>query len=220
MNDKVKLEGFLKLLCTIGLVAAVMAPSSAWADNIKLPKRGMQYFTVGLSLNPGFLHDETASSVGLSTTALTAAGMAELGITQIVARNFYMSAEARAGLQWLNDNTADQDGHAPSSKNFAWQLGLYMQWLPLGEDLGLVGTAGLHLFRVQMTDAPLQVLGGEIRIGKYFWTDDEHFLLLEAGYSAPIIQGLDRPTSFDANSTWAERNWSFHRFSLGFEYGF
>ncbi len=123
-------------------------------------------------------------------------------------------------MQWINDNTADKDASAPSSTNFAWQLGLHMNWLPLGEELGFVTTGGIQLFQAHLDDAPLQILGGELRVGKYIWTEEEDFLLVQAGYTAPFIQGLDRPTEFGETSEWSDRNWSFHRFSIGFQYGF
>jgi hypothetical protein len=210
--------------------AGAMLPATARAQEVALPKEGMQYFTFGLSLNPGFIYDPDADQVahgegarggdGPSNYALGAAGMAEVGITQIINRRFFMSAEAQVGLQWLNEHTADKDGSAPSSTSFAWQLGLYMQWLPLGEELGFVSSAGLQLFRVRLDDAPLQILGAEFRLGKYIWTAQENFLLVHVGYTLPFIEGLSRPTEFDSNATWAEEDWTFHRFSLGFQYGF
>lgn len=211
----------LPKLISILLVAAALAfPATASADGVVLPKKGMQYFTFGLSLNPGFLYDESAELSGESTAAVTAAGMGQIGVTQIVTRTFYMSAEAQAGLQWLNDNTADKDADAPSSSNFAWQLGLLAHWLPLGEDLGFETAFGLHIFQAHLEDAPLQVLGADLRLGKYMWQEDEKFLLVQLGYSAPLIQGLNRPTAFGDVSEWSDRNWSFHRFTIGFQYGF
>jgi hypothetical protein len=211
---------FTVCLLTTALLAAVAAlPTPAHAQSVVLPKEGMQYFTAGLSLNPGILHDSGNSNRG-SQSAVAAAGMGQLGVTQIITRTFYMSAEAQVGLQWFDEHTADQDADASSSTSFAWQLGLNMQWLPLGEELGLVTSGGLHLYQVQLDDAPLQVLGGELRVGKYIWTADEEFLLVQLGYTAPLIQGLDRPTEFDATNEWEDRSWSFHRFSIGFQYGF
>jgi hypothetical protein len=217
---KATLELLAKFFTVCLLFAVVASPARAHADSVVLPKKGMQYFTLGLTLNPGFLQDDTGELNGVSNTAFAVAGMGQVGVTQIVTRTFYMSAEAQLGLQWLDEHTADQDANAPSSTNFAWQLGLYMQWLPLGDELGFVTAGGLSLFQTHLEDAPLQVLGGELRLGKYIWTEEEEFLLVQVGYLAPFIQGLDRPTEFDPENVWEDRNWSFHRFSIGFQYGF
>ncbi|MFP4597701.1 MAG: hypothetical protein ACLFVJ_05590 [Persicimonas sp.] len=205
----------------MGAVAAALAtPQTAQAD-VVLPKKGKQYFTAGMSLDPGFLYDSSASELDeVPSTSLTAATMASLGVTQIINRSFFMAAEGRLGMQWLDDNTAAKSGEADSSKNFAWQLGLYGHWLPFEDELGLVAVGGMHLFQIHADDAPLQVLGAELRLGKYIWTANEDFLLVQIGYSAPFIQGFNRPTEFTAESEWTERNWTFHRFTLGFQYGF
>ena len=194
---KVILQDFRKFLVIFGVVAGIVCTAQAARADVVLPKKGMQFLTAGLSLNPGFLYDESASdSDGLATTAVTTSGMARLGLHQIITRQFFMSAEGEVGVQWLNEHTADSDGIAPASSNIAWQLGLYAHWLPFGERSGWSGSFGLHLFQAHLDEAPLQVLGGELRLGKYLWSDDEQFVLVQLGYSAPIIQGLSRPTDF------------------------
>lgn len=212
-----KFGDLIRLALVASLFAALSAPTAARADSVVLPKKGMQYFTFGLSLNPGLLHDDGDGS----STTFGASGMGSVGLHQILTRNFFMSAEGQLGLQWLDEHTADKDGAAPASSNFAWQLGLYAHWLPFGEEMGLSSAVGLHLFQAHLDDAPLQVLGGELRLGKYIWTADESFLLVQLGYSAPIIQGLDQPTDFSGGEDpFEERSWTFHRFSIGFQYGF
>ncbi len=219
-NLKPTLQAFSKLLVMGAVAGALALPQPAQAD-VVLPKKGKQYFTAGMSLDPGFLYDSSASELDdISSTSLTAATMASLGVTQIINRSFFMAAEGRVGMQWFDDNTAAKTGEADSSKNFAWQLGLYGHWLPFEDKLGLVAVGGMHLFQVHADDAPLQVLAGELRLGKYIWTANEDFLLVQLGYSAPFIQGFNRPTDFSGESEWADRNWTFHRFTLGFQYGF
>jgi hypothetical protein len=219
--DKIKAtaQPFLKLLMSL-CVLAVLAWSLPASAEVVLPKKGMRYFTWGLSLNPGVVFDD-GNSQRESSSAFSTAGMADLGITQVINRNFFMSAEARLGIQWMDSHTATLDGQPTAASNsLAWQLGLNGHWLPLGEDVGLMGAAGLHLFRAHLDEASLQVLGAEMRLGKYIWGEDEQFLLLQIGYSAPFIQGLSRPQDFSGEAERTERTWSFHRFMLGFQYGF
>jgi len=203
----------LRLLLAL-LCALAFGIPNLHAQEIALPNDGRQAFTLGLSLNPGILHDPGAAD------ALTGAGMGQIGLTQIINSNFFMSAEAHAGVQWMRAHSAAKDGAAPSASHFAWQVGVYAHWLPFAQEHGWVLNAGLHHFQVHLDDAPLQVMGGEVRLGRYLWSEDERFLLVQVGYSLPIIQGLSRPDEFDNDDAWADENWSFHRFSLGFSYGF
>lgn len=214
------------LLATLCVSSGVLWSAPAGAQQIKLPRKGMQYFTWGMSLDPGFLYDPTAQSLRgdagaahRSKYTLTGAGMATMGLTQVINPQFFMAVEGGAGLQWMRPHTAARDGMGPSATRFAWQLGLNGQWLPFGEEVGWMAGAGLQLYRVQLADAPLQLLGADFRLGKYFWTDDERLLLLQFGYTLPLIQGLSRPDQFDTGG-WRDENWSFHRFRLGFVYGF
>lgn len=197
--------------------AAILWPPNLQAQQVAAPTEGRQYFSVGLNLNPGFLSDPGAQT---GDYAFTTAGMLQLGMTHLITRHFFMSAEAQAGVQWMRANSAAKDGAAPSSSNFAWQVGIYGHWLPFGRDKGWVASPGIHLFRAHLDDAPLQVLAAELRLGRYIWSDEEHFLLIQAGYSFPFIQGLAQPTDFENSETWAQQDWTFHRFSIGFEYGF
>lgn len=206
------LAGLRLLVALLGALA--FGIPNLHAQEVALPNDGRQALTLGLSLNPGVLHDPDAAD------ALTGAGMGQVGLTQIINAHFFMSAEAHAGVQWMRPHTAAKDGAAPGASHFAWQIGVYAHWLPFAQAHGWVVNAGIHHFQVHLDDAPLQVMGGEVRLGRYLWSDDERFLLVQVGYSLPIIQGLSRPDEFDPDDAWADENWSFHRFSLGFSYGF
>lgn len=211
-SSKPALRGSVALVAM--LCATAFSLSDAQAQQVAQPNEGRQYFTVGLSLDPGFMLDSTAD------TAFTSAGMAQVGLSHTINRYFFMSAEAEAGVQWMRAHTAGKDGAAPSASDFAWQVGIYGHLLPFGQESGWVANAGIHLFTAHLEDAPLQVLGGELRLGRYIWTTDERFLLVQVGYALPILQGLARPAQYDENDPWADENWSFHRLSLGFQYGF
>jgi hypothetical protein len=203
------------------LVAAVLAPGVISAQEVVLPREGMQYFAAGLSLNPGLLYDSNADQYP-SQDSFTAAGggTIRVGLHQLLTRNLVMSVEAEAGAQWLDDHTATVDGVRGSALDVAWQAGLMARWLPMGDASGFSTGLGAHFYRMALEDHPLQILGGELRIGKYFWQADESFLLFEVGYAFPLIQGLTLPPDFEGTRDPIERTWSFHRFSFGFQYGF
>lgn len=212
----------LRRILAACVVAAVLTiPGAVCAQDVVLPREGMQYFSAGLSLNPGLLYDSNADQFP-ARDALTASGGGTLriGLHQLLTRSFVMSVEGEIGAQWLDDHTATVDGVRESALDVAWQLGVIARWLPLGDAGGFSTGLGAHFFRMALEDAPLQILGGELRLGKYFWQDDERFLLLEFGYALPLIQGLTLPPDFDGTRGEVERTWSFHRFSIGFQYGF
>ena len=94
-----------------------------------------------------------------------------------------MSIEAEIGAQWLDDHTISTEGVRDSGTRLAWQLGVMARWLAFGELTGITAGAGVHFFRIGLDEAPLQVLGGELRLGKYFWRENDTFLLLEFGYA-------------------------------------
>lgn len=213
-------------IAALSVAVCMLCGAPASAQQLKMPRKGMQYFTWGMSLDPGFLYDPGAEALrgdaGAATRtkyAFTTAGMVRMGLTQVINSQFFMAVEGGVGLQWMRPHTAARDGLGPSATRLAWQLGLGGQWLPLGEETGWMVSAGLELYRVQLADAPLQLLGADWRVGKYFWTDDERFLLVQLGYTLPLIQGLSRPEQFDT-AGWRDEDWSFQRFTLGFVYGF
>jgi opacity protein-like surface antigen len=206
---------------TLLLAVCLLAPTPAQAQDVVLPREGMQYFATGLSLNPGLLYDRNADEFPTQDTfTASGGGRLRLGLHQLLTRNFVMSVEAELGAQWLDEHTATVEGVRESGLDIAWQLGVMARWLPLGDQSGFATGLGAHFFRMALQDAPLQVLGGELRIGKYFWQEDERFLLVELGYTYPLIQGLTLPPDFDGTRGPVERTWSFHRFSIGFQYGF
>lgn len=208
-------------VAVLTLIAGLLLPSVVAAQEVILPREGMQYFAAGLSLNPGLLYDRNADDYP-TQDAFTAAGggTVRAGLHQLINRHLVMSIEAEIGAQWLDDHTATAEGVRESALDVAWQAGVMARWLPLGDFSGVSTGLGVHFYRMSLEDHPLQVLGGELRIGKYFWQDDERFLLLEFGYAVPLIQGLTLPPDFDGTRGPVERTWSFHRASIGFQYGF
>ncbi len=211
----------LGILLAAALVSLV-PPGEASAEEIHMPRVGQQFFAAGLSLQPGFLYDRTRPEArGYNTVAPTGAGTTRLGFHQILTESFMMSAEVDLGVQWLNEHTARVDGEGSSELAFGWQAGILGRWLPAGERAGWTVGTGPHWYNVYLADRPLQSLGVDLRAGRYLWKGTEKFVLLEIGYSAPVIQGLRRGDNFSTEESSATpKNWTFHRFSLSVQYGF
>ena len=207
-------------LLFFGIVSFTAA--SATAEKVHLPRVGQQYLSVGLTLQPGFLYDETTPDArNWSSVAATGAGTTRFGFHQIVSETFLMSAEADLGVQWMNEHTAQTQGRADSELAFSWQVGLQGRWLPFGERAGWAVGGGPHLFNAHLAERPLQSLGLGLSAGRYIWESDEDFVLLQLGYSIPFIQGLTQGNDFQTqDDSRVPKDWTFHRFTLSIQYGF
>jgi hypothetical protein len=201
--------------------AAVFPPEPASAEQFRPPRIGQSFVAAGFSLQPGFLYDGVdPANTGLSPVAPAGATMGKIGFHQILAKQFIMSAEADIGAQWVDEHTAQIDGQADSEWAVSWQLGLYGRWLPFGDRAGWSFGAGPEFYHAYLQGQGLQSLGLGLRVGRYIWTREEHFVLVEFGYSAPFIQGLKRGENFGQSDDSVNKNWTFHRFGLSIQYGF
>ena len=206
---------------TVLLLAVIVPRPASAAQEVVLPKKGLQFLSTGLSLNPAFLYDHDVDQFpDQGAATVSGGGTFKLGLHQLVTRQLFMSAEAELGLQWMDEHTANISGVTDSNTNLTWQLGLMARWLPWGEENGMFAGVGVHLYRLELDEAALQMLGGDVRFGRYVWSDEENFVLVEFGYGLPLIQGLDLPTDFTGEREPVERTWSYHRFLIGFQYGF
>ena len=210
------------LAAALAVVAGLaLAPASAAAEKLHLPRIGQQFLSAGLTLQPGFLYDRTTPSTSdFSAVTAAGAGTIRLGFHQILSEGFIMSAEADLGAQWFNEHTAETRGRADSELAFAWQLGLMGRWLPFGLESGWEVGLGPQLYTVHLSDRPLMSLGVGLRAGHYIWRGSEHYALVEFGYSAPFIQGLRNRDFVSEDGGRAPEDWTFHRFMLSIQYGF
>lgn len=214
------IRGAAALLAATLLVVA--GTSEVHAEDVRMPRIGQQFFTLGLNLQPGFVYDRTApDDPEWGVVAPTGAGMFRAGFHQIVSESFLMSADVDIGLQWLNEHTAETTGRAASELAFAWQLALVGRWVPGDDQSGWTVGGGPHLYQAYLADRPLQSLGLDLKAGRYIWRGNENFVLVELGYALPFIQGLNRDNDFgDENPDAVPKNWTFHRFSISLQYGF
>ncbi|MFU8803689.1 MAG: hypothetical protein ACNA8W_07775 [Bradymonadaceae bacterium] len=196
--------------------------SPVLAQGMHLPIVGRQFPTVGLSLNPGFFYDGSSDHPDVGTLAPTGGGALRLGLQHIVSTGFSMNGELQLGMQWVSRHTATPFGVAPSQTAFAWQVGMLGRWFPIGEQKGWTAAVGAHYFRAGLEDAPLVMIGADLRLGRFIWTSDERFVIIEVGYSAPLIQGLriSPILAEEVGDEFIERTWSFHRFGIGFTMAF
>jgi len=215
-----RLPGLIALL-TVTTIAAVLPPTSASAEQFRPPRIGQPFVSTGLSLQPGFLYDGVdPANTGFSPVAVSGATMGKVGFHQIIAERFIMSAEADIGGQWVDEHTAQLDGEADSQWAVAWQIGLYARWLPFGDRAGWTIGGGPQFYHAYLKDQGLQSLGLGLKAGRYIWTREEHFVLVEFGYAVPFIQGLKRGSTFTQDPDAVQKNWTFHRFGLSIQYGF
>lgn len=209
-------------LAALLAATVLLASSDARAEEIHMPRVGQNYLAVGLSLQPGFVYDDSIPEArSWKSIATSGGGSIRGGFHQIMSRSFIMSAEADIGLQWLNEHTLQTQGRADSELAFGWQLALKARWLPFGERAGWSLGGGPQFYTAYLNDRPLHSLGLGVNLGKFIWQGDEDFLLLEFGYEVPFIQGLRQSSSFTTpGDSRAVKDWTFHRFSLSLQYGF
>lgn len=202
--------------------ALLLTAGDAAAEEIHMPRVGQNYVSLGMSLQPGFVYDDsTPEARSWRSFATTGGGSIRGGFHQIMSRAFIMSAQADIGLQWLNEHTLQTQGRADSELAFGWQLALRARWLPFGERAGWSLGGGPQFYTAYLNDRPLHSLGLGVDVGKFIWQGNEDFLLLEFGYEVPFIQGLRQSSSFATpGEDRAVKDWTFHRFSLSLQYGF
>jgi hypothetical protein len=203
----------------LGLAALLSLAFSA-SDASAQSRVGRQWLTTGLSVAPGIVTDSTADEVGLSPVSAMGGLRLRLGFQHVIARQFVMAAEVELGDGWIDTARLAPAGLNDSSHHFAWQAGLMGRWLPRGNAEGPALGAGLHTYRAGLPEAPLQTLSGDIRAGWYLWRNDK-FVLAEIGYSPSLLSGLDLPATFGTDAPEpTPKNWTVHRFVIGFSYGF
>jgi hypothetical protein len=206
----------LKSILAAGAVIFVSTPGLTWAQGMHLPIVGRQFPTVGLSLSPGFFYDGAADGREVSTVAPNGGGTLRLGLHHVVSSGLSMNGELEAGLHYLTAHTASPFGVAPEQLAFAWQITILGRWFPIGEPSGWTFAAGGHYFRAALKDAPLLSIGADLRLGRFIWTSDERFIIIEAGYGAPLLQGLRiTPLVAEEVEELPAKHWALHRFSLG-----
>jgi hypothetical protein len=184
------------------------------------PRVGQQYLTLGLTSEPGFLFDDSApNDAGFSPSSVVWSQRVRFGLQHAVHTHFYAAAEFELGGSFFNEHTANAIGKAASEKAFSWQAGLVGRFLPAGDAGGFHFGGGLSALRVSLDDAPLLVLGFDLRTGLYLWRG-ESFGLLEVGYVMPFIQGLSYGTDFGGTAERKTREWSLHRGFVSLNVGF
>lgn len=203
----------------IGL--SLLASTPVMAQGMHLPIVGRQFPTLGFSLAPGFIYDGAAEGTEVGLISPTGGATVRLGLQHVVSRSLSMNGEFEVGLHYLSPHTASPFETAPSQLALAWQVSMLARWFPIGEESGWTGAIGGHYYSARLSDAPLLSLGADLRLGRFIWTSDERFIIIEAGYGAPLLQGLTiSRTLADQVGEVRERTWSFHRFSLGLTMAF
>lgn len=200
---------------TVALCLIASAPAAAFTP----PRIGHQHLVLGVTNEPGLLFDDTAPNDEFSEHATVWGQRLRVGLQHAVHTNFYAAAELEAGLTFFNEHTAAADGRADSEKAFAWQAGIIGRAVPGGDDGGFHIGGGMSMLRISLEDAPLYVVGFDLRTGWIFWYADT-FAMLDIGMVAPFIQGLALPTDFTGDRKTAPQNWSLYRGFVAISVGF
>lgn len=202
--------------CAVAALALTLS-TPAWA--FTPPRVGYQHLTLGVTNEPGLLLDDSAPDGEFSEHATVWGQRLRVGLQHAVHTNFYAAAELEAGMTFFNEHTAAADGRAPSEKAFTWQASIVGRAIPGGDEGGFHLGAGMSMLRISLEDAPLYVVGFDLRTGWIFWYGNS-FAMIDLGYVAPFIQGLALPTDFSGTRQTAPQNWSLHRAFVAISVGF
>lgn len=204
----------------VGLVVAVIAPSTAEAEDVHLPIVGNQFPTVGLDMRAGPILDWSDDEF---QTAVVVGPRARVGLQHVITERFSMNAEAAIGASYLTDHPVAFEDGGDSEISFvdfsAAALGRYMA---IGPGSGWTFAGGAHYRRASLDVGSLIQFGIEGRIGYHVWTSDERFFIVELGLHAPLIEGLSVPqrTQQQYDDEAPQDAWYFPSASLGIQWAF
>ena len=160
---------------------------TATAQNIHLPMVGRQFPTLGLELHGGTIFDWTGDDLDYSPVV---GPRARVGLHHIVTQRLSMNAEFSAGASYFGEHPVAPDGQGPSQIRFDWRLGLLARHFQLGEDSGWTFAGGLNYRRAHLQEGSLIQFGPDLRLGRFLWTSDERFLIIELAAHTPVFSGL------------------------------
>ena len=210
------------LVTSLGLMLSISEARS----QMLMPRVGQNFTTLGLGLNPALMVNGQALPTGDGRYGELAAGLsttARLGLQQMISGALAASAEVELGWMWLNEHTAAPDGQADEGYGLFWQVALAGRWLPGGNLEGPSLGLAMNYAGVNLEEGDLRTLGLEPRLGYYAWgVEGTSFALVEIGWTVPLIAGLNQPSAeFAAEpAQQASQDWTLHRFSFGFHFGF
>lgn len=213
----------LTLLCCCGaLLMALPKAAHAQSSQLAMPRIGQRFLSIGVLSQPGLILGDERAKGSAYARSYAHGELVSLGFHQILNTQLMMQGHIALGLQFIDEHNASQSGQAPSEIAPALELGLKARWIPSQQLQGFTLGAGVNLYRAWLDDAPAQLMGFELGCGLLQWADDEHMVLLELSYIAPLIQGLSLPEQFRAPdpSTPAPPDWSWQRLSLNIQWTF
>lgn len=177
---------------------------------------GRQFFTVGLEVQGGAVidhRDDLQFSPAIGPRA-------RVGIHHIITRNFSMNAELSAGATYFTEHIMAPGGQGPAQTRLDWRLAVLARRQPVGPTTGWTFAGGIDYRQAHLKDGRLVQFGLDGRLGRYLWTDDERFLIVELGLHAPIWEGLAiKDFSGELASTIPDR-WTLPSLSLAILWAF
>lgn len=203
----------------IGLVAGLLIPTSAQAEEIHLPIVGNQFPTVGLDVRAGPILDWSDDEL---TASVVAGPRARLGLHHVITKRFSMNAEGAIGASYLTDHPVAFDDGGDAQIAFDFSVAALARYMAIGPGSGWTFAGGAHYRRISLDVGSLVQFGVEGRLGYHVWTDDERFFIVEMGLHAPLIEGLSVPqrTQQKFDDQAPEDAWYFPSASLGIQWAF
>lgn len=198
------------------LLFILAAPAPALAQNVHLPIVGRQFFTVGPEFQAGAVVDYRDEP----QLSLATGPRLRVGIHHIITRNFAMNAELSAGATYFADHIMAPHGQGQAQIRPDWRLSVLARRKPVGHTQGWTFAGGLDYRQAHLKDGRLVQFGLDARLGRYLWTQDERFIILELGLHAPIWEGLVVKDFTGELAQTIPDKWIFPSMSLAIQWAF
>lgn len=168
------------------LLFALALPAPVLAQNVHLPIVGRQFFVIGLEAQGGAVVDyreDLQFSPALGPRI-------RVGIHHIITRNFAMNAELSAGATYFAEHIVAPHGEGDAQIRPDWRISVLARRQAVGPINGWTFAGGLDYRQAHLKEGRLVQFGLDGRLGRYLWTQDERFLIVELAVHAPIWEGL------------------------------
>ncbi len=206
-----------RLLILLSSALVLAAPLTVQAQQVHRPIVGSQMFTLGVEAQGGAVVDWIDDDLGLSPAA---GARARIGLHHVISDRLSMNAEFAPGATYFAPHPVAPDGAAPSQTRLDWHVALLARRFRIGLTSGFTFAGGIYYRQTHLAGGRLLQLGGDLRLGRFVWTSDETFFIVELGLRGPFIEGLNVSQFTADDAVNIPDQWTYPQASLGIQWAF
>lgn len=174
-------------------------------------------FTLGVNGHGGAVFDWSGDGLSLSPAA---GGQASLGLHHIITDRFSMQAEFSAGATYFGPHPMAPRGEGPAQVRPDWRLSFVGRHFAVANTSGWTLGGGLYYRQANLQQGRLLQLGADLRAGRFLWTADERFLIVDLHIRAPVIEGLNISEFDTEEARSVPAQWAYPSAGLGIIWAF